>query len=220
MADDRQGTDVYAEMEARLAEDGPRDAIGVKRDRWVIGVMLFGVALTLPSILGLKGDMVAWGALVGLLLELCGLSVLSYRQVRDVAPGFIDAKRKFAVELDRGFLGYQQTLAWLRTLPPAELDRRLAYAESRLQSITQRYPVVFGAVDKLGLLPLLVGVFVQWQAIDRVSIGVGIFAAFMFALYGMAIWMVRFRLQLQSYVRLLTDAVSGSGVGKGLKDDF
>lgn len=125
-----------------------------------------------------------------------------------MAPEFKSAKRNFAIELDKGFNGYQQTLAWLRSLSEAERSRRLAYIESRLHSMSQRYPIVFGAVDKLGLLPLLVGVFVQWQAIERVSIEVGLFALFIFALYGMAIWMVWFRLQMQSYARLLAEAGS------------
>jgi hypothetical protein len=200
---------IFVELEARLAEGEPKDPLKLKRDRWVAGVMVLGVALTVPSMFGASGELIAWVTLVGLVFELCALGVFAYRQVRDVAPEFRDAKRKFAVELDTQFVEYQRILAWLRSLPQFERDRRLPYIESRLQSMSLRYPIVFGAVDKLGFLPLLVGVFVQWQAIETVSIRVGLFAFFIFALYGMALWLARYRLQMQSYARLLRAAESG-----------
>lgn len=212
MEGDQGNLRVFAELEARLAEGGPKDPLKLKRDGWVAGVMVLGVLMTVPSMFGASGDVIAWITLIGLVLELCGFGVLAYRQIRDTVPEFKDAKRKFAVELDTQFVEHQSLLAWLRSLSQAERDRRLAYVESRLESMSLRYPIVFGAVDKLGFLPLLVGVFVQWQAIERVSITVGLLAFFILALYGMALWMTRFRLQMQSYARLLRTAEAEEGM--------
>ena len=212
MEGDQGNPQVFAELETRLAEVEPKDPLKLKRDRWVAGVMVLGVLMTVPSMFGASGDVIAWVTLAGLVFELCGFGVLAYRQIRDTAPEFKDAKRKFAVELDTHFVEYQRLLVWLRSLSQSERDRRLAYVESRLESMSLRYPIVFGAVDKLGFLPLLVGVFVQWQAIERVSITVGLLAFFILALYGMALWMTRFRLQMQSYARLLRAAEAEEGI--------
>ncbi|MGJ4728111.1 hypothetical protein [Luteimonas sp. SDU101] len=206
MEENNHHVNMFYELEARLSAAEPKDLLGFKRDRVVIAMMLLGVAMTVPAMFGVDGTWFDWMTVTGLILELSGFGVLSYRQIRDVAPEFRDAKRKFAMELDKGFDATEQTLAWIRSLPEDARDRRLAYIESRLQSMSQRYPIVFGPVDKLGLLPILVGVFVQWQAIERVSVEVGLLAVFIFALYGMAIWMVRFRLQMQTYARLLAEA--------------
>jgi hypothetical protein len=197
----------FTELERRLAEWEPKDVYKLRRDRWVALIMLLGVALTVPSILGAKHEVVGWLTLVGIVLELCGLGVLAYRQIRDVAPEFVDAKRKFAVELDAHFIQYQALLQWLRAQSVGEVRRRLAYVESRLDAMSLRYPIVFGAVDKLGLLPLLAGIFVQVQAINRVSPLIAIFAIAIFMLYGMALWMARYRLQMQAYARVLSAAI-------------
>jgi hypothetical protein len=194
---------MFTALEERLARAEPKDTFKLGRDRWVIVVVLAGVAMTLPSIFGAKDDWIAWLTVAGMVLELCGVGVLAYRQIRDTAPEFVDAKRKFAIELDNQFLEYQRLLDWLRSLPLPERNRRLAYIESRLESMSLRYPIVFGAVDKLGFLPLLAGIFVQVQAVKTVSAMTGLLALFILALYGMALWMTRFRLQMQSYARLL-----------------
>jgi hypothetical protein len=203
---DRSRTDFFGEIERRLAASDPKVPLELRRDRWVLLTMLVGIVMTVPSMLGMKGDWAAWIALAGLVLELCGISVLAYRQIRDVAPELKDAKQKFAAELDVQFRNHQDVVAWLRSFPEIERRRRLTYIESRLESMSHRYPIAFGAVDKLGFLPLLVAVFMQWQAIEQLSFAVGIFAFFIFVMYGMALWLVRFRLQMQSYARLMRAA--------------
>lgn len=194
---------VFAELEGELAKLEPRDAYKLRRDRWVIATMLAGVLMTTPSMLGAKQSWIVWLTLAGLLLELCGLGVLAFRQISDVVPDFVQAKRKFAAELDARFLEHERLLGWLRDLPLEQRDLRLAYIESRLESMSLRYQVIFGAVDKLGFLPLLAGIFVQVQAIKTVSPMAGLLALALIALYGMALWMTRFRLQMQSYARLM-----------------
>lgn len=199
---------IFAELEQRLARLEPKDPLNVKRDLWVGGVMLLGIAMTLPTIFGVKGELVSWIVLAGLVLELCGFGVFVYRQVRDIAPDFVDAKKKFADELDSKLVEHEELLAWLRSLPLQARGRCIAYVDYRLESMAQRYQIMFGAVDKLGLLPLLAAIFVQIQAIRNVSILTAIFAFTIFALYGMAIWLARFRLQMQRFARLLRMAES------------
>lgn len=201
---------IFTALEDRLAAQEPKDTLKLSRDRWVVGFMLIGMAMTVPSILGAAATWLTWLTAAGLILEICGFGVLAYRQIRDVAPDFVEAKRKFASELDAHFLKREELLTWLRGLPQLERERRLAYVESRLDSMSLRYPIVFGAVDKLGFLPLLVGLFVQVQAIETISLMTGLFAFAIIALYGMALWMTRFRLQMLSYLRLLRAAADNT----------
>lgn len=198
---------IFAELEERLARLEPKDVANLKRDRWPVGVMFGGVAMTLlPVLFGLQSELINWITVVGLVLELCGLGVFTYRQIRDLVPDFIDSKRKFSIELDSKLLDHEDLLVWLRTLPSQERSRRIAYLDYRLESMAQRYQIMFGAVDKLGILSLIAALFVQMQAIKSVSMLTAFFAFVMFFLYGMAMWLVRFRLQMQRYVRLLREA--------------
>lgn len=52
MEDDNESVPVFVELEARLAQEDPRDQLKLNRDRRVIVVMLVGVVLTVPSMLG------------------------------------------------------------------------------------------------------------------------------------------------------------------------
>jgi len=206
MKNEQGNQNLFQALEGRLAALEPKDVLKVVRDRWVVVVMLFGMAMTLPSILGAKGHWIDWLTLVGVAIELCAVVVLTYRQMRDVVPDFVDAKRKFAIELDCHFVEYEKIRRWLQSLPSGDRVRWVAYIESRLESMGQRYPIMFGPTDKLGVLPVLFGLFLQLQAIKTVSMVTGILGVMVLIFYGMALWMTRFRLQLQSYVRLLRAA--------------
>lgn len=199
---------IFAELEDRLARLEPKDVTNLKRDRWPFGIMLIGMAMSLLTTFGLKGEIVAWITIAGLVLELCGFGVFFYRQIRDAVPEFIDSKRKFSIDLDSKLLDHEETLAWLGAFPLQERNRRLAYLDYRLEVLAQRYQIMFGAVDKLGLLPLLAALFVQIQAIKSVSALIALFAFALFLLYGIAIWLTRFRLQMQRYARLFREAVA------------
>jgi hypothetical protein len=206
MNDETTNQQVFLQLEERLAALEPKDVFKMHRDRRVLGVMFLGVAMTVPSILGFKAAWLSWLTLSGMALELCALGVLTFRQVRDVIPDFIDAKRKYAMELDSHFVQYEQIRRQLQALAPQERARRLTYVESRLESLMQRYPLIFGAADKLGVLPALIGLFLQLRAIDSLSMATGVVGIAVLVLYGMALWLARYRLQLRGYARLLKAA--------------
>ncbi|MBP3985569.1 hypothetical protein J5837_14240 [Pseudoxanthomonas helianthi] len=206
MEEQLRNQQVFADLEDRLARLEPKDVANLKRDRWPFGIMLVGMAMSMLTTIGLTGEVVAWLTVVGVVLEFCGAGVFFYRQARDAVPDFIDSKRKFSLDLDSKLLAHEETLAWLRTLPLQERNRRITYLDYRLEVLAQRYQILFGAVDKLGLLPMLVATFVQSLAINSVSFPTALCALGLLALYGMAIWLARFRLQMQRYARLLREA--------------
>lgn len=205
---------VFTELERRLIELDPKISFGLKRDRWVIGILVFGTALTVPSMLRLAEGWVPLVSTAGVVLELCALGILVYRQAKDLAPDFIDAKQKFALDLDDYYLRREGVMAWLCALPSIDLERRRAYIESRLDSMNNRYAILFGAVDKLGMLPLMAGIFVQINALEKISALTLIFGGGIVVFYAMALWMTRFRLQMQTYIRFLRAAEQRAEAGR------
>jgi hypothetical protein len=197
---------LFQELESRLAALEPRVQLNIGRDRWLIGVMIVGVVATAPFILGFRGGWFVWLTVAGLVLELCAFAILAYRQVSDIAPDFVDAKRKFAADMDDHFPKDLQIRRWLGSLPDKERTLRLAYVDARLESMALRFAIVFGPADKLGVLPALVGLFLQLQAIQYLSRASGVIGLMVLLLYGMSLWIVRFRLQMQGYARLLRAA--------------
>ncbi|MBD9369240.1 hypothetical protein [Xanthomonas sp. XNM01] len=197
----------FEELEARMRATIPPVQLGIRRD-----VLLF-----LSIVLGVVLAIVPWGSLIapapsfwltwaGLTAQLSGATLMAYRQARDVLPEFKDARRKYAVELDESFTERGRLLEWLRSVPDEIRQSRLNYAQMRLETMKSRYPMIFGAVDRLGVLPVLVAVFIQYQALKAVSGPVMFLGVLIVVLYLMSLWMMRFRIQLESYVRVLQDA--------------
>lgn len=197
----------FQRLEQRLALLSPPVQLGIKRDRWLIGMVCFGLIMAfLPWKRVMTPDVAIWLTLSGTVLQLIGAVLIASRQVRDVVPDFVDSKQKFAAEMDAHFLQREEVLAWIRSVPVAVRQPRLAYVEARLDSLRSRYHLVFGAVDRLGILPVLVGALIQYQALKSVSGPVMLLGLAIVALYVMSLWMARFRLQLESYIRMLRSA--------------
>lgn len=206
-----EGVDFFQQLERHSQVLSPPVQLGFKRDRWLFVAIGVGVLLALVPLEGILGaDVAPWSRISGLVLQLVGTVLLAYRQARDVIPDFIDAKRKFAIELDQHFVDRQHVLAWLRSIPAEVRAARLTYVEVRLDTLKSRYPLIFGAVDRLGFLPVLVGVFVQFQALKGMSLLALMLGAAIVALYVMSLWMSRYRLQLEGYIRLMRAADEAS----------
>lgn len=201
------GDEFFQRLEQRLALLSPPVHLGIERDRWLIGTVCFGLIMAfLPWKRVMAPDIAIWLTLSGTVLQLIGAVLIAWRQARDVVPDFVDSKQKFAAEMDAHFEQREKVLAWLRSIPATTRQAKLAYLEARLDSLRSRYPLVFGAVDRLGVLPVLVGALIQYQAFKSLS-GPGMLLGLaIVALYVMALWMVRFRIQLEGYVRLLRSA--------------
>lgn len=205
---DGSGKDgLFASLERRTVDALPARDLGLQRDRWWLGFIALGVLLALLPLERLTGwPAMRWLQVVGLALQLVGLCVFSWRQARDVLPDFVDAKRKFAEDMDSHFARRESVLQWLRSVPAVELEARTAYVEDRLEALRSRYILIFGAVDKLGVLPVFGGVFVQLRGLMSMSFGLVLAGAGIGLLYAMALWVSRFRLQMEGYIRLMRAA--------------
>lgn len=182
----------------------PPADMGIRRDRWlIVGVAVGSVLAFIPWKRVIDPDVAIWISVIGLVMQLIGAILLAYRQVRDVVPEFQDSKRKFALQLDQHFIARERLLAWLRTLSSDILKSRQRYVTARLASLRSRYAIAFGAVDKLGVLPVLVGLFVQVQGITSLSWSAKLLGVAIIALYLMSLWMAGYREQLEGYERML-----------------
>lgn len=202
----------FAHLERHSVELSPPADLGFWRDRWMLGLVALGALPALLPLARLTGyPVLGWLQVIGLVLQAIGLSAVSWRQARDVLPDFVDAKNKFAADMDSHFLRREGVLSWLRSLPPRELSARAAYVEMRLEALQSRYVLLFGAVDKLGVLPAVVALLVQVQGLGSVSpwlMGAGAGIA---VFYAMGLWVSRFRLQMEGYTRLMHAATARVG---------
>lgn len=207
MSEEEQQHGFFETLEQHAQILSPPVELGLRRDRYLLSAIVVGLALAwLPWARYLGASVAPWLQILGLVLQLSGLSVLAYRQIKDTVPDFVDAKRKFSIEMDRHFADRETVIAWLRTVPEADRRDRLRYVEARLETIKPRYSLIFGAIDKLGFLPVLVGAFLQIQAMQSLSPLSTFFGGMIIGMYAMSLWLMRYQLQLEGYARLMRAA--------------
>lgn len=207
MSEQAQQDGFFETLEQKAQILSPPAELGLRRDRYLLSAIVVGLALAwMPWARYLGASVAPWLQILGLVLQLSGLSVLAYRQIKDTVPDFVDAKRKFSIEMDRHFADREIVIAWLRTVPEAARRDRLRYVEARLEALRPRYALIFGAIDKLGFLPALVGVFLQVQAMQAISSLSAIFGGMIIGMYAMSLWFMRYPLQLEGYARLMRAA--------------
>jgi hypothetical protein len=207
--DSSKGKDgFFAALERHSVELSPASDMGLQRDRWWLGLIAAGVLLALLPLVQLTGwSWARWLPLIGLVMQMIGLGVFSWRQTRHVLPEFVDAKQKFAKDMDAHFMRRERVLQWLRSIPVGELEARVAYVDGRLEALRSRYLLLFGAVDRLGVLPMVVGVFIQFQGLRSVTFWLVLAGASVGVFYAMGLWISRFRLQMEGYSRLMRAAI-------------
>lgn len=212
MSEKEQQHGFFETLEQHAQILSPPVELGLKRDRYLLLAIVIGLALAwLPLACYLGEPATPWLKILGLVLQLSGLSVLVYRQMKDVVPDFVDAKRKFSIEMDRHFADREIVIAWLRTVPEAIRRERLRYVETSLETIKPRYALIFGAIDKLGFLPVLVGAFLQIQAMQAISSLSAAIGGMIIGMYAMSLWLQRYSLQLEGYARLIRAAETADG---------
>lgn len=200
----------FEALERRVAVYAPPvPFLGVtpwQRGMFLIGVLGFVVALAGPRLApGTAGVGIGF---IGALVECAAFAAFAFNSLRAEIPEFIEAKRKFAGELDADYEKYLELFAWLRRFPAEELRRRLSYVRRRRDTMTDRFGLLTGGMHRLGVLPLAVALYVQFKdGVGSIGLWEGLLAAALLLLYAMSWWLVGFKLRLDLYVRLLEDAV-------------
>lgn len=151
---------------------------------------------------------------VGLVIEIVGIIGVAILQARETLPAVRNRRATFAQQLDREFEMYRAVVSWLRSHDLADLTSRLAYVRSRRDMLRRKLGLFAGSIERLGVLPLLVVVYLQvhnfttWPPQFRVAELLAIWALVL--AYGVGWFAAVAALRLDLYEQLLADAVEGA----------
>lgn len=121
---------------------------------------------------------------------------------------------KFSRELDHDYDQWRELVVEMRSFPKAELARRLRYLSARKSSLAYRMGLFTGSVQRLGILPLLAILYVQfkdwrfgdWQAFGQVHVLGGLLLWALFLAYLLSWWLVGLGARWDGYEALLIEA--------------
>ena len=195
-------TPFFQDLERRIAAYEPPDAMKFGRDRSLFIAAGIGVLLMVAAKY-LDGTLALMALVVGLPLQFCALAVLIWRQAKDTVPGLIGARMKFAGQMDCDFEDDESLRGWVASIPEEVRLKRVNYLHRRISSVERRFNLIFGAVDKLGFLPIVAGGFLQVRGLSDVASWEFALGTIILFVYALAIWVYRFRLQIEGYARLI-----------------
>lgn len=121
---------------------------------------------------------------------------------------------KLSRELDHDYDQWRELVVAMRSFPRAELARRLRYLSARKSSLAYRMGLFTGSVQRLGILPLLAILYLQfkdwrfgdWQALGQVHMVGGLLLWALFLAYLGAWWLVGLGTRWDAYEALLIEA--------------
>jgi len=196
--------------------DGPKAG---PWERWslIIGVAGAGLGMLLGSVLSGQAGVIA--ALSGLAVEVLGLGTSTCLQIRRDWRQFWDARREHAREIEEGYTRYQQLVQQVRAFPLEQRRRRLRYIRDRRTTMHERLGLFTGGMERLGVLPLLVALYLQfkdwrwgnWNAFANITLVQGAFAFWILVAYALSWYLVHLRARVQAYELLLAEANAQDG---------
>ncbi|MGB0221501.1 MAG: hypothetical protein ACPGJF_19340 [Sinimarinibacterium flocculans] len=182
-------------------------------ERYGLYAALLGIVIA--SVAGIA----AINTTLGQVVVLTGFSVEIVGVIVYVAAGFVRIKRSIQLDdrssaqnLDRDYLGYEQIVSWLRRFPRDALESRLVFTSNRTDSWQRGTSLVMGGVEKLGILPVIVALYLQFKDTSRIwppditTVG-GVFALLIIGIYVIGMWALTRRLQVTRFERLLKVAL-------------
>ena len=154
------------------------------------------------------------GACTVLLLVVLVVGVICF--VRREWHTFHRRHDKLSRELDHDYDQWCELVTAMRRFPRDELARRLRYLSTRKSSLAYRMGLLTGSVQRLGILPLLALLYVQfkdwrfgdWQAFGQVHMVGGLLLWALFLIYLGAWWLVGLGTRWDAYEALLIEATS------------
>ncbi|UGB44641.1 hypothetical protein LQ772_11640 [Frateuria edaphi] len=195
--------------------EAPDDRPGpVERWAFVTGCAAGGVGLVLAK--ALSGNLAVRLSTVALILELTGLATSLFCMFRREWRGFQRPHEEFSRELDQSFDHYVKLVASVRVHPKVELQQRLRYLKARRASLAYRTSLFSGSMDRLGVLPVLAVLYVQfkdwrfgdWASTwDNVHLVGGLILWALLLAYLVSWWLIRLRSRLDVYEALLAEAL-------------
>jgi hypothetical protein len=153
----------FAWLEAFLAQhsQGNDEPLTTKLDRYtIVGAILFGALGVLCGLL--LGNQLGLHLLqLGLVLELLFVAAFLVGNARQAWLGYRDQHETFARELDQQLVQYNIVVDAIRRYPFPVIATHLRYVRDRKSTFIYRHGLVSGGMDKLGILPVLVAMYLQ-----------------------------------------------------------
>jgi hypothetical protein len=135
-----------------------------KRTLWGCSIGFSAAFVGLAGVKLLPSNMTTVVITVTLLVvELIALGVALIPPFPWRIPGFASERREYAELLDHDFVQYQGLIEWLQTFPAEQLEVMSGYAADRLESLKSKQPLLTGAIEKLGVLPIAIALFLQFK---------------------------------------------------------
>lgn len=177
-------------------------------------VGLLGALVALFGAGAASGAWRGWLTLLGLGAEVLGFGIYFCIELRHEVPHFVEAKLNFARELEKDYEPYLAVLTWLRGFDRKHLEERAAYLYQRQAMMSRRFSLVLGAVDKLGVLPVLAAGYLQFKDIGfppQIDLWQGVLGLLLIGMYVLSIWMAGLKLRLDLYGGLFESALQRRG---------
>ena len=151
---------------------------------------------------------------IGIWLSLIAIVISFGYTVRRDWRMFYRRHDKFSRDLDRDFDLWRKLVVAMKSFPKDELAHRLRYLSARKSSLAYRLGLLTGSVQRLGILPLLAILYVQfkdwsfgeWQAFGQIHTAGGLLLWMLLLTYLGAWWLVGLGTRWDAYEALLTEA--------------
>lgn len=190
-----------------------------RRMRWgnAIG-MAAGVVMLVCYKLLPDNPLKLWVAITLAVIELVAFAVAWTADLSsfDLRPS--RERGEFAEVLDFDFPHHEALVTWLTGFPRDRLQAMSAFASFRLDRLQGKLPLLTGSIDRLGILPVGIALFVQFRHLQwplRVSwVEIGLFV-FLMLVYGLSLLQMTVRFRLDLYDQLLKKALAASPVSTG-----
>lgn len=183
-------------------------------ERWAFRLGLLGAAFGMLSGVFLPNRTGLLLTNIGLSVEVAGFGVSLVLMAFREWNNFRHSRRTYAQELDHDYVLYREYVAALRKFPEKEREARLRYVRDRRQVMTQRMGLFLGGLEKLGVLPLLVALYIQfkdwewgdWNALTQINAVQGLLIWALFLCYAAGWHLISLRSRIDAYELLLAEA--------------
>ena len=158
-------------------------------------------------------------AVACLAVELIGFIVGGLLAAGRCIRQFSQPRLSHAQEMDCEYAHWEAVIRELRSFPRVERERRLQYVSTLRTNMIDRLGLMYGGLQRLGPLPLLIALFVQlreWEwgdwagAFDVSPVG-ALLIFWMVVLYVVGWMLIGLRTRLDTYVALLDASVQEPG---------
>jgi hypothetical protein len=204
------------EKVSQFAKDTDIDERPGKLERWSMAVGWIGGGVGLVVVKVLSGRLALLLSVTALVVELVGLGIGVAFLIRRELRSFRRPHAQFSRELDQAYGFYRELVTSLSTFPKAELQRRLRYLKARKATLMYRTGLFTGSMERLGVLPILVALYVQfkdWEFGNWASLWANVHLVGGLLLWALLLaymgswWLIRLRSRLDVYEALLDEAL-------------